>query len=232
MQKFTEFKRPEMRSERDLFPLYRDPTRCRNDRQRRAYVRDRLAEMAAAGDLFVTECLAIGDPIRTHVLQAIMGHDVDAKGVFRKGRPVPHALKQATVKLRSLKRLREDGVVWEHGTARPNYVEQQEPILIKLPAEESDALTEEQAQTAGVPATDATQAIPQELRFDGTEADVPLAEACMGLTQGGAWVRRARSARMQHFLWRIEEIPPEKQADEEDPQPQPKRGPGRPRKNG
>ena len=224
MQKFEEFKRPPMRSKTELFPEY-DSYEHNTDGKRRGYVARRLVEMAESGELFLTECLALGDPIRTHVLQAIMGHAVRNKR-YEKGLRTREgvALAGVTVKLESLPRLREDGVVWENGAARPNYVESREHLSIKLPAIDSDLMSKDDAREAGVAATDAPMAIPQVMDLGVHEADVPLAEAAMGLMQSGAFVRRARSGRMQHFLWRLREVHPTEAKPE-------KRGPGRPRKN-
>ena len=197
---------------------------------KRQHVSDCLVEMANAGTLYLSECLA--HQASTMVREVIHGRDIDGSGIPRAGRPIPRELKRHEIKLRVIPhRVQVDTYSPQLGRMVSSYEEKSDPpVSFKLPRIELAHLTENDARMLGsagsinqyssAPAGEANV-----VDIESKEFMLPLDEAIFCLDQCGKGVRRARSVKQQAIAWKVEEVHPSGS------QPAPKkRGRGRPRK--
>lgn len=209
-----------------LFPEIGDPVYATRN-QRRAYVEDRLVEMASAETLFLTECLSDEShpEIPQLVAEVILGHMIDSSGDQQTGIAVPLALASYMVRISAIPHIK----VYDAEVRGQPPIEklERQPIAYKMPGNPSrnEPIRNQHGGAKGV-----TRHKPNVVHTGKLELDMPLPHAVYCLRQCGKNVKTARSRRLQEQYWHCEEIRPGdvKPLGEDKPE---KRGPGRPKKS-
>ncbi len=186
-----------------------------------------LVEMANAGTLYLTDCLAQPEPIRTYVGDCLLGYNVDAQTHLQKqGEFIPHELASYRVRVVSIPHMVQTSEEKPDGSTLTRFEEQSDvPITFRMGSEVVDeAMTYDAAKQHLDVWSDTVRVKPRYVETGRTDTTLTLQEAVWCLRQHGENVKRARSRRLQRRCWRVREVRPG-----QEPQ-QAKRGPGRPRK--
>ena len=212
----------------NLFPeISQQPSR----HAQRQYVLRTLVEMANAGTLYLTDCLAHPEPIRTYVCECILGHTIGPDNVHKAGEFVPQELLDYRVHCISIPHMAQVDEEMPDGTTRSRMVEKRDqPISFIYGMEVLDeGLTYAAAKQTRAAFANVQQWRKRWVSTGKTDVSLPLQQAFWLLRAQGENVKRARSRRLQRSTWKVREVRPQpKAADGDEPQ---RRGPGRPRKD-
>lgn len=192
----------------------------------RSYVLRVLVDLAKTGVLYLTDCLAQPEPIRSFVCECILGHAVGPDNTQRAGEFVPQELLDYRVRVVSIPHMAQVDEEMPDGSTRSRYVEKKDqPIHFPFGVE---VLDEGMTYAAAKQTRDAFANVQQWRKrwidTGSTDVQLPLQQAFWCLREYGENVKRARSRRLQRIAWRVREVRPSAGSDE------PRRGPGRPRK--
>ena len=218
-----------MRKLHELFPVLTSGAITRQAEQRQ-YVAQVLVDLATAGELYLTEILAL-PAVRDLAAQVILGHDLFEQRM-RAGRRVPKTLRDYRVKIRSIEHMAPVQTANESGVLITKYAPVTKPITWKIASDDIEPMAKPSIERAGemgirvLSSASTFDADERVIHSEETEGEFSLEDAVYILQQYGKYVRRAKSKRLQSINWRWEEIPPACLQQE-----QPKRGRGRPPKN-
>ena len=192
----------------------------------RQYVLRNLVDMAKAGTLYLTDCLAHPEPIRTFVAECILGHAIGVDNLQRAGEFVPQELLDYRVRIVSIPHMAQVDEDMPDGTTRSRMVEKRDlPISFVAGTEVLDESMTYAAAKQTMPAfSSAQQWRKRWINTESTDVRLPLQQAFWCLRDQGENVKRARSKRLQRVTWKVRELRPGV-GDET------RRGPGRPRKD-
>lgn len=195
---------------------------------RRSYVLRCLVDMAKDGTLYLTDCLAQPEPIRTLVCECILGHSIGPDHNQRAGEFVPQELLDYRVHIVSIPHMVPVSEDLPDGTTRVRYLEKKDqPIVFPFGVEVFDeGMTYHAAKQTRDAFADVQQWRKRWVNTESNDVSLPLQQAFWCLREYGENVVRARSRRLQRSKWRVREIKPGTQPTAEEP----RRGPGRPRR--
>ncbi len=213
----------------DLFPLLKEK---HSRREQRAYVLERLVDMAESGTLFLTDCVnqpgtrAYRQAVADYVGQCILGHGHDANGNPREGLTVPRPLADFRVRIVAIPHHVQVDKEVGAGRVDVSYVDKVTEITFcagKVPFDEHPNKSE--AMSAGLnAASSATEVFVADIVETG-EIDTTLyvKDAWRCLRKQGEHFALAPSRRIQGSVWKCKEVRPG-----EDPTATPTKKVGRP----
>jgi len=200
----------------------------------RRYVARRLSEMASDGSLFLTDCLnqpgtkGQRDVLSVFVGDVIMGYDVGPDGFQRQGRPVPRALLDFRVKVRSINcRSQVDEERPDSLQIVSKHVVSKKTIGWKdMPEVVGEAVDFDYARATQATHVEGSEMFDMDGAYRDTgelETELSVRDALLCLRQRGKYVKPARSRRLQQFYWQVEEVRPGEETKQEDEPPKKKR---------